>query len=348
MPGVPRLDVHRAASLAQAPLEALIDRFGFPVDIRRSSSLAPAAEVERKQEALEIENGYVAQQLVQTEIMRSRGAAVKVGWALSACTYDETYFDRLYRNRFGDQVTFAYTIGGRTLNVQRPRACPYLCREPERSPTARNPRERSPKALRRRDITCGPRVPSPDRQACASVPASHRERPRDSRELSSVRRRHLRRTGYCRKAGSPRIASRRPVDLRSLISRACASVSASAPRPLSPVRRNDSGPHAAFEEQRSRVIEDRLALLHRIEAALDDGAVDAAFGAIPVEELDDPLDRRLSIAQQVFVTNDPHIRVRRSSAPARDVVEPGSVLQAAFDEARWKSSSDPSKPKYAR
>jgi hypothetical protein len=129
--GVPRLDVHRAASLAQAPLEALVDRFGFPVDIRRSSSLAPASEVERKQEALEIDNGYVAQQLVQTEIMRTRGAAVKVGWALSACTYDETYFDRLYRNRFGEQVTFAYTIGGRTLNTQRPRACPYLCREPQ-------------------------------------------------------------------------------------------------------------------------------------------------------------------------------------------------------------------------
>ena len=128
--GVPRLDVHRAASLAQSPLEALVGRFGFPVDIRRSSSLAPAADVERRQQALEIENGYVAQQLVQTEIMRERGATVKVGWALSACTYDETYFDRLYRDRFGDGVSFAYTIGGRTLNPQRPRACPYLCREP--------------------------------------------------------------------------------------------------------------------------------------------------------------------------------------------------------------------------
>lgn len=129
--GVPRLDVHRAASLAQAPLEALIDRFGFPVEVLRASTLAPAPEVERRQEALEIENGYVAQQLVQTEIMRSQGAGVKVGWALSACTYDETYFDRLYANRFGEQVTFAYTIGGRTLNPQRPRACPYLCREPQ-------------------------------------------------------------------------------------------------------------------------------------------------------------------------------------------------------------------------
>ena len=128
--GVPRLDVHRAASLAQAPLEARVARCHIPVDIRRSSSLAPAAEVERRQEALEIENGYVAQQLVQTEIMRERGSTVKVGWALSACTYDETYFDRLYRDRFGDGVSFAYTIGGRTLNPQRPRACPYLCREP--------------------------------------------------------------------------------------------------------------------------------------------------------------------------------------------------------------------------
>jgi hypothetical protein len=128
--GVPRLDVHRAASLAQAPLEALIDRFGFPVEVRRSSSMAPASDVERKQDALDIDNGYVAQQLVQTEIMRERGAAVKIGWALSACTYDETYFDRLYRDRFGERVTFVYTIGGRTLNVQRPRACPYLCREP--------------------------------------------------------------------------------------------------------------------------------------------------------------------------------------------------------------------------
>lgn len=128
--GVPRLDVHRAASLAQVPLEVLIERFGFPVEVRRASTLAPASEVERRQQALEIKNGYVAQQLVQTEIMRERGAGVKVGWALSACTYDETYFDRLYANRFGHQVTFAYTIGGRTLNPHRPRACPYLCREP--------------------------------------------------------------------------------------------------------------------------------------------------------------------------------------------------------------------------
>lgn len=128
--GVPRLDVHRAASLAQSPLEALIDLFRFPVDIRRSSSLAPACEVERRQNEVDIDNGYVAQQLIQTEIMRERGAAVKVGWALSACTYDETYFDRLYRNRFGEKATFVYTIGGRTLNAQRPRACPYLCREP--------------------------------------------------------------------------------------------------------------------------------------------------------------------------------------------------------------------------
>ncbi len=128
--GVPRLDVHRAASLAQAPLESLIERFGFPIDVRRSSMLAPAKVVEARQAALEIDNGYVAQQLVQTDIMRERGAAVKIGWALSACTYDETYFDRLYRNRFGDGVTFVYTIGGRTLNPQRPRACPYLCRAP--------------------------------------------------------------------------------------------------------------------------------------------------------------------------------------------------------------------------
>lgn len=128
--GVPRLDVHRAASTAQAPLEALTERFGFPVDVLRASTLAPASEVESKQRALDIDNGYVAQQLVQTEIMRERGAGVKVGWALSACTYDETYFDRMYANRFGHQVTFAYTIGGRTLNPHRPRACPYLCREP--------------------------------------------------------------------------------------------------------------------------------------------------------------------------------------------------------------------------
>ncbi|MEM8610055.1 MAG: hypothetical protein AAGF92_23385 [Myxococcota bacterium] len=129
--GVPRLDVHRAASLAQAPLEALIEQFGFPATVRRASGLAPAREIAKRQAELEIDNGYVAQQLVQTDIMRDRGAGVKVGWALSAATYDETYFDRLYTSRFGKQVTFAYTIGGRTLNPQRPRACPYLCRAPE-------------------------------------------------------------------------------------------------------------------------------------------------------------------------------------------------------------------------
>jgi hypothetical protein len=40
--------------------------------------------------------------------------------------------------------------------------------------------------------------------------------------------------------------------------------------------------HAAFDQQCGCMIENRLATLHRIKAALDDGAVDPSFVALPI------------------------------------------------------------------
>jgi len=126
--GIAQLPVHRARTRAERTLRSVIETAGFPVTVLRASEVDGEADAIVR--GLDAPNPYVAHQIGQTEVMRRRGAAVKLGWALSGVTHDEVYFDRLYERAFGESVSFVYTIGGRTLNPKRPRACPYLCAEP--------------------------------------------------------------------------------------------------------------------------------------------------------------------------------------------------------------------------
>lgn len=126
--GIAQLPVHRARSRAESTLRSIIDTLGFPVAVLRASEFEGEANAIASK--VTAPNPYVAWQIGQTEVMRRRGAGVKLGWALSSVTHDEVYFDRLYERTFGGTVSFVYATGGRTLNPRRPRACPYLCSEP--------------------------------------------------------------------------------------------------------------------------------------------------------------------------------------------------------------------------
>ncbi len=126
--GIAQLPVHRARARAERTLTSVIDTLGFPVKVLRASEFEGEADAIASK--VSAPNPYVAWQIGQTEVMRRRGAGVKLGWALSAVTHDEVYFDTLYERTFGGAVSFVYATGGRTLNPRRPRACPYLCSNP--------------------------------------------------------------------------------------------------------------------------------------------------------------------------------------------------------------------------
>ena len=128
--GVSSLDVRRAATRIRHTLTAVVERFGFPVEVLRASDLGDVSERDAIVADIEAPNEYVAEQLAQMELMRRAGAGVKIGWTMPGFSFDERYFDTLFLARFGHSPVCIYTIGGRTLNPRRPRACPYLCEEP--------------------------------------------------------------------------------------------------------------------------------------------------------------------------------------------------------------------------
>ncbi len=126
--GINNFEVRRASARTRDRLERVIADLGFPVSVIFASDIrAPSQQL---LESIDVENPYLAQQMAQTEVMRRTGAGLKLGWALSSSKHDETFFDTHYRSHFGDEASFVYSVGGRTLDPKRPRACPYLCKDP--------------------------------------------------------------------------------------------------------------------------------------------------------------------------------------------------------------------------
>ena len=74
---------------------------------------------------------YVAHQLAQTEHLRQQGAGLKLGWAWPGALQDERYFDDLHARELGVRIDSVYVSGGTTLDPRRPRACPYVCSDPD-------------------------------------------------------------------------------------------------------------------------------------------------------------------------------------------------------------------------
>jgi hypothetical protein len=128
--GVDDISVRRARARAEHAVRAVVQDLGFPATIVRASELE--GEVAPLASRVVGVNGYVARQVAQTEVMRLRGFGLKVGWTLSSMTRDEHYFDTLFAHRVGTPMTFVYTTGGRTLDPARPRANPYLVRDPDK------------------------------------------------------------------------------------------------------------------------------------------------------------------------------------------------------------------------
>ncbi|WP_205696863.1 hypothetical protein [Conexibacter sp. SYSU D00693] len=129
-----RREVARAADALVDQLEALAPALGLQAyDVVRASQLT-APEYRRlvADAGQRAPDPYGARQAADVEWMRrAHGAAVKVGWTLSArpdgvARRDEVAFDALHRQLFGPGLATVYTGPGRSLDPDRPRCSPYV------------------------------------------------------------------------------------------------------------------------------------------------------------------------------------------------------------------------------
>ncbi len=122
--------VRRCSVDVQRRLTAVVDHLGFPVQVELASRLRQTHGLVAQPESSSLPP-YVMHQLAQTEGLRRRGVGLKIGWALSGALLDERYFDDLHAREYGRRVDSLYITGGRTLDPRRPRACPYVCIDPQ-------------------------------------------------------------------------------------------------------------------------------------------------------------------------------------------------------------------------
>jgi hypothetical protein len=74
---------------------------------------------------------YVVREMADMEWYRkNHGLSIKMGWIIQATEtelgFDERLFDREYKRIMGEQISFIYTKPGRTLDLSRPKASPYI------------------------------------------------------------------------------------------------------------------------------------------------------------------------------------------------------------------------------
>lgn len=77
------------------------------------------------------EHEYVIREMADMEWYRIKhGTIIKMGWIIQATEapagFDERLFDKEYRRIEGDKLSFVYTKPGRTLDLNRPKASPYI------------------------------------------------------------------------------------------------------------------------------------------------------------------------------------------------------------------------------
>jgi hypothetical protein len=130
--GIDELAVRRVAGAVQRTLESVTRDLGFPTRVFKASTHPQAEAIGALADRLEASNPYAAEQMAQTELMRREGSTIKVGWRLSRSAFDESSFDAEFDRNFAQGPMYLYTIGGRSLDPRRPRACPYLCADPDR------------------------------------------------------------------------------------------------------------------------------------------------------------------------------------------------------------------------
>ena len=135
--GFSELHVAPRAREVERQLHAVQRALRLPLHVVRASTLharrSHAALVRRVERCAGSAHPYVTLQVADTEWLRRRhGAIVKLGWALDArpcaasSTLDERLFDQRFREWVGSSVGFAYVRAGRTFDLGRPLAAPYL------------------------------------------------------------------------------------------------------------------------------------------------------------------------------------------------------------------------------
>ena len=77
------------------------------------------------------EHEYVIREMADMEWYRTKhGTSIKMGWIIQATEaplgFDERLFDQEYRRIEGEKLSFVYTKPGRTLDLSRPKASPYI------------------------------------------------------------------------------------------------------------------------------------------------------------------------------------------------------------------------------
>jgi hypothetical protein len=97
------------------------------------------------------DNEYMRRQLADVEYFhRLFGGALKVGWTVGGNLAldrqrDEVAFDTRFRQVVGDHVPFVYCKAGRTFLEGRPKASPYVVRNPQARLLLRSDEQLSPK-----------------------------------------------------------------------------------------------------------------------------------------------------------------------------------------------------------
>lgn len=127
--GADPLAVRRMAVSVERQLRDVAAGLGLPVDVRLTSTLGRPHALPGFSRVQGLPP-YVAHQLAQTELLRQQGAGLKLGWAWPGALQDERYFDDLHARELGVRIDSVYVSGGTTLDPRRPRACPYVCSDP--------------------------------------------------------------------------------------------------------------------------------------------------------------------------------------------------------------------------
>jgi hypothetical protein len=135
--GFPSQLVEARACAVQRELNTVRAALGLPLQVVRAESLHRTCShreiVERVEDRAGQAHPYFKLEVADTECLRrEHHAIVKLGWALDGRleaphdVLDERLFDLHFRKWIGADVGFAYVRPGRTLDMKRPLAAPYL------------------------------------------------------------------------------------------------------------------------------------------------------------------------------------------------------------------------------
>ena len=77
---------------------------------------------------------YVQKEIADIEYFRQqKKAGIKIGWSIksNSTSFDEVFFDKQYKEIFGNKIISIYTVPGKRLDDKAPNAAPYILTEDE-------------------------------------------------------------------------------------------------------------------------------------------------------------------------------------------------------------------------